>query len=464
MPPILAFFLCSAFVLFLLRLDHRKAPGVSRALWIPTVWMMLCSSKPVDVWLGGQGGDVAEGSSMDRNILIGFMVAGLAILFRRRCNWGGLLRSNRWLFALFIFLLISIAWSDFPFVSLKRYVRLWGMILMALVVATEEDPRTAFESLIRRTIFFLIPFSILLIKYYPDYGVEYEPWTGERMWVGMTTQKNGLGRLCLISGFFLFWTLLRRWKYKERPLKYENPITIVFVLMVAWLFRGPGNAYSATSILCMILGVSTLCYLARRQSRGLPPRLKIFAGMTGCIILYGILVPFIGAVGMSAVTSSLGRDTSFTGRTDIWKEVMVFAKENPVLGVGYGAFWVNKRIHIDVSEAHNGYLDVAVEVGYLGVMLVAIVSFAFLSMARRMLTLDFDFGCFGIGFMLILLLHNVTETSFLRASQMWSTFILIQICFSMMLVRAIETETGLESASPLEAGTVPNFMAHETFE
>src|SRR2546425_5874566 len=126
MPPALALLLCSTFVLFLLRLERKQAATVSHALWIPTVWMMSCASKPLAAWVGGGEGSVEDGSPWDRAFASGLILAGMLVLARRGPAWQTLKRDNRWLLAIYLFALVSIAWSDFPFVSLKRYVRFTG--------------------------------------------------------------------------------------------------------------------------------------------------------------------------------------------------------------------------------------------------------------------------------------------------------------------------------------------------
>jgi hypothetical protein len=78
------------------------------------------------------------------------------------------------------------------------------------VMLTEDDPAQAVEMLIRCW-YFLIPFSIVLIKYYPQYGRDYSIWTGAKYSVGVTTNRNQLGVQCLIGGLFFFWDFARRW-------------------------------------------------------------------------------------------------------------------------------------------------------------------------------------------------------------------------------------------------------------
>src|SRR5439155_9224261 len=100
---------------------------------------------------------------------------------------------------------------------------------------SEPSPWQAMESVLRRTVYVLIPFSMLLIKYYHELGVEYDIWNGEIQWTGVTLQKNGLGRLCLVSAFFLVWILLRRWKKTDVAAgKYHTAAEVLLLLMTLW--------------------------------------------------------------------------------------------------------------------------------------------------------------------------------------------------------------------------------------
>ncbi|MCZ7636123.1 MAG: hypothetical protein M5U12_08860 [Verrucomicrobia bacterium] len=171
MPPPLALLLCTSFVLFLLRIERRQAAdaGVTGAVWIPTLWMLLIASKPLGIWFG-IGGDAESGSSLDRVVLSGLGVAGVMVLARRHFDAVDALRQNQWLVALLVFMLLSTLWSDITFIAIKRWVRQALVVIMALLILSEPNPRLALESLLRRSIYILIPFSILLIKYYPALG------------------------------------------------------------------------------------------------------------------------------------------------------------------------------------------------------------------------------------------------------------------------------------------------------
>ena len=473
MPSHLALALCCAFVAFLLRLDRRQSAGVSRVVWIPTAWMLCCAARPVAAWFAPEtASDAEEGSTLDRNILVFFIVIGVVILAKRKLAWASFFQANRWFLWLIIYMGVSVLWSDSVFISFKRYVREWGTIVMALIVVTEADPPLALEAVIRRTAYLLVPLSVLVVKYFPRFGMEYEPWSGERMWVGVTTQKNGLGRLCLVSAFFLVWTLIKKRQRKEAFARFEMISTGLVLAMTFWLFRGPGTAYSATSTGTFILGCGLLIWLMRLRRRQEFAGIKLLYPLAFLILAYGIALPYIGGAGVSVLTSTMNRDATFTGRTEVWDALIPLVEHNPIFGVGYGGFWVGQPIRIPVNEAHNGYLDLSLQLGAVGLILVFGVVVSFLNQARKVLARDFFLGSLGISFLLMLLLHNVSESSLARGTtQLWATFVFLQILFSSSAYSGDASEPGdladetqeTENGPPMAdepAGVRPNLYQH----
>jgi len=196
MPPILALLLCTLFIAFLLRNEQKQADTVSRASWIPTLWVIFFASKPIARWTNPTG--AVEDSAADGLFLVGLICLGFYILTKRRLNWSVEVRQTRWLALLLGYMFLSCLWSDDPFGSFKQWVRVFGSFVLALTVLTEKEPTLALQSIFRRMVYILIPLSVVLIKYFPDLGVEYRSWNGEKFWVGATIAKNGLGRLCLV--------------------------------------------------------------------------------------------------------------------------------------------------------------------------------------------------------------------------------------------------------------------------
>ena len=189
MPSTVALALCVILVIFLLKLTVRRTEGFSQAVWIPTLWMLYCGSRPVALWFPGTaesgGGDVTAGSPIDRLVIGTLILLALIILTKRQISWSNVVKENRWLFVLILYMGLSTLWSDYTLVSLKRWVRAVGAVLCAMVVMSEPEPLRAFEVIIRRTAYVLIPFSIVVIKYFPSLGVAYGRWSGARMPIGV---------------------------------------------------------------------------------------------------------------------------------------------------------------------------------------------------------------------------------------------------------------------------------------
>jgi len=460
MPPTVALGLCILLVIFLLRLERKQSRSVSLSLWLPTIWTFYCASRPVSGWfvsgsLSEGPNAIEEGSAPDRFFLSALIVCGFVALARAKLKWSEVLKENRWLVLLYAYMGVSILWSDYPWISFKRWIKVFGSLLMALVVLAEASPLSALEAILRRSAYVLIPFSLLLTKYFPDLGVQYDRWLGKKMWVGVTTQKNCLGRLCLISIFFLLWSLYRKWKSGAlRPLQPPILADVVVLLLSMWLLMRPSLfAISATGIVSLGLGISMFILMAWIKRRWRHPRFNFIRAIAVVGMGLGIAIPLVGGSDLEGLVSLLGRDITFTGRTDIWAVLVPIAWRHPLFGLGYGGFWVNPPVPWAwLNESHNGYLEVFLELGIVGLFLLLGFLFSFCSNAQRALARHFDWAAFGICLLLIALFHNITEASLVRASShLWT----ILLFLGVLMARLSRTTPALkESPAPLPRSRV----------
>lgn len=439
MPPAFALTLCILFVFFLIRLDKKRNSTVSNSLWIPTLWLLYCGSRPVALWFSvglstGVEFNIEAGSPLDRNVLSALIVMGLLILATRKLDWRQVARDNTWAFLLTLHMLISVLWSPYPYISFKRWFRVTGSIVMALIVLTESEPQRAMESLLRRSVYILIPFSLLLVKFFPALGVEYHEDFGDAMWLGVTTQKNGLGRLCLVCALYLAWDLIRRSRTEHDSWsKIANFCDGLVLIMTLFLLKGPPGpayTYSATSVVCLTLGIwiviSLIWFSEKWKVIGLSLSLVTFWIMVANVFSTMLL----GNSLLSYFLSILGRGTNFTGRTDIWKELLQLAAQHPILGCGYGAFWIHPGISFNVNEGHNGFLDVYQELGIVGLVLLFGMLRTFYARAKKEIDGNPKQGSLYMSFFIVLVLHNLTESSFVRAtSYVWT--LLMYLAFTV---------------------------------
>ena len=260
LPSIVALILCILFVLFLLYLDHKQFPNASLALWVPTIWFLIASSKSLGIWFGIGSGNTDEGSPIDRYIVLLLFLLSFIIIKKRNMSIFEFINDNYTIFIILGFTLISLSWSEIPYVSLKRWFRDVIVTFMAMVIASESDPRRALQCIFRRTIYILIPFSYMLIHYYGDLGRLYNSITGELQWIGVCTQKNGLAYLCSISLFYFLWLFIMRSRGRDKVVVwYQKYIEILLIVISFYLFMGPNRSinYSATALVVLIVGVAT---------------------------------------------------------------------------------------------------------------------------------------------------------------------------------------------------------------
>ena len=279
----------------------------------------------------------------------------------------------------------------------------------------------------------LVPFSILLIKYYPNLGVIYSRWTGEIQWVGVTLQKNALGGLCVISTFFLVWTLVRRWKKKDVAVgKHQTHAEILLLLMTFWLFKGPSTyAASATAIYSLSVGLITFFGIRWMRRHRIPVAIVPWTVIMACIIGLGIITPFVGGSTVIGFTSAVGRDSTLTGRTEIWAGLLPDVMRAPFVGYGFSGFWDPERIwHHQIGQAHNGYLEVCLGLGFFGLVFLAMFLLSSTRKATTLLAHDSDWGSFYLCVLLMVAVHNITESSF----DSFTTQLMATVLFSIDLL------------------------------
>jgi len=376
--------------------------------------MLVTASRSVDQWLGITGGSRGTGGVLDPVFQSGLLLLGLLVLSRRKLNWPEVQKDHIWLISLIIFMLVSTLWSDDIFIAFKRWIREFTACIMGLLILSESEQRQAMLALLRRTVYVLIPVSVLLIKYYQDMGAVYNRWTGDILWIGVALQKNGLGRLCLISAFFLLWTLLRRWQKRDMTIgRYQTSAELLLLAMTVWLLRGPSAwAASSTAIASLAVGIVFYLGLLRMRKHQIKLSPNTWVVIVGCIIGVGIVTPFVGGSTVTGFTSILGRTDTLTGRTEIWASLLPSAMREPFLGYGVASFFTPIRIaEHDIGEAHNGYLEVMLCLGVVGLFLTTMFLLSSTRRAAMLLSDDHDMGSLALCFLVMTVVHNITESS-----------------------------------------------------
>ena len=446
MPPPLAAFFCAAFISLLFYCNAKRTRGVSWGLWLPVIWVAIIASRPLGCWLSGEGNAMdfsgaTDGSPVDRNVSLLLIIFGFAILAKRGIQWQNIFRENKWLFVFYVYLLVSVAWSVDPFVAFKRWFRDLANVLMILIVFTEEDPVEALGQLFLRCAYLLIPLSVLTIKYYQNIGRNYDQWTGAPVLCGVATDKNALGRLAMISGLFLLWSLKLQpgsnWFRKVRERWHDAAVFALCVMVLA-------KANSATSIFCF--GLGTLTFFGSQISR-IKTSPKALVCLGSLLIVLSVIffsVPNLRGI----VTGALHRRVDLTDRTDVWAGCLGVGT-NPLIGAGFASFWLTPAAielgnKLAVSEAHDGYLEIYLDGGIIGLCLLLPVLITAGKNAVRNITENRVTGPLYASLFLVGLMYNYTEAAFDNGSL---------VGFILWIV-AIQYQAATENVAVRERGEI----------
>ena len=442
MPPQIALFLSLGFSSVLVWRELKQHPEVSKAVWIPCLWLLILGSRSVSQWLNlSPPVDVdvlMDGSPTDRMVFTLLMVGALVVLWSRRVTWTKVVAPHPWLILFFVYCALSVVWSDFPDVALKRWFKSLGDPLMVLVLLSETNPAAAITSVLKRCAFILVPLSIVFIKYFPQLGRAHDQWSGAQFYTGVTTNKNTLGYLLLVFGLYFICTLITKARSDtdvalKKRRRADAVIAAAFLLMIFYLFR---MADSVTPLLALFVASGVVAGLALQ---GVRRHFGLLASATLVLAVWFQLL--FGAADL--VIESAGREaTTFTGRTEIWGPVLAMTT-NPLLGAGFQSFWLGDRLYkmwalfpvFRPNQAHNGYIEVYLNLGLLGLFIVGGVIVSTYRTARHRLATATDasgaqfdevvFAKFGMSYLVAFLLYNVTEATFSPLNLMFIALLLV---------------------------------------
>jgi exopolysaccharide production protein ExoQ len=456
----------------LFALDRDRKARTSIALWIPVLWLLINGSRPVSVWL--QSGPTIDspdkyldGSPLDAAVFGSLLAVGLIALVGRGRQVITLLRANVPFLVFFGYCALSILWSDYPFVAFKRWIKAAGDVVMVLIVLTDRDRLSAVRQLLARLGFLLVPLSILFIKYYPDLGRSYNAWTWIPMYCGVALGKNLLGMTCLVAGLGAIWRLAATYRSHRSNTRTRQLVAHGALLaMVIWLLR---MANSMTSISCLIVagGLIVLTSVPRVARK---PAVVHF--MVAAVVGFSMFALFLPGTGL---VKSLGRDPTLTGRTAIWRVVISLVR-NPLFGTGFESFWLGERLQKvwdlteqGIQEAHNGYLEVYLNLGWMGAVLLAVIIVTGYRNVVASLRRGTDEACgLWLGFLMVGVIYNFTEAGFRMMSLVWIAFVLAIMAVSKNAERAAVNDRSRSKpaqvmvAAAVSEVSVPEFRRHDT--
>ncbi|MBN1696503.1 MAG: O-antigen ligase family protein [Spirochaetales bacterium] len=450
MSPNIALFACIVFVTIVFIIDLRIHKRYSLKLIVPFIWLLYSSTgRSLAYWLNpaqtiATDFDISAGSPIDRNFLILLMFLSIIILIKNNINIQEIIRKNLALILLFLYMLISIIWSDYKDISIKRWIRIVGDIIVSMVVLTDDDPMEALCAIFRWSAYIVFPFSIICIKYFRYIGVAFTQDGLTQMWVGITIHKNSLG---VVTAIFLTNFVFSMITEKNKKAKR---LYIVFILLGLYLLGGSSDSRSNTSVLIFIISL-VLMFVLFRSKKDINRIMRI--SITAFILFYleeTITGAFFDKTLLEVIVESSGRDMTFSGRIGIWTLLIQISLRHWLFGPGFGAFWyinlTNPLFNVYsfvLNSSHNGYINIYLELGLAGFVifiLVLLQSYKNIIVLSKKDKYNLIYSRLRLILLIMILIHNMSESTFIvPTSFLWGIFLLTVVTVNRDSTKTIES-------------------------
>ncbi len=355
--------------------------------------------------------DIYRGNPRVQLIYATVDLVAIGLLFKRWSRVKSIGRASPLLGCLVVYAIASSVWSWAPEVSLRRGVALLGTTLVALYLAATFERRqivvllgTAFAGLIIS--------SLIVGALVPDIGVQFDQWS--QGWRGLYVHKNGLGRAAAFS--MIVWLVLL---YDGRfPL---SRIAVVMSILSLWALVMSQSVGAFVVTLCLFGAWGVY------RAREVPPLLKV---ATLSVLIPAVLVGIsVGGQNFDRLVLLLGRDVTLTGRVTLWSTLTSDLVAQPLIGYGYSGFWLGESSPASAvwsavgwkpPHAHNGFIDVALDLGAIGLLLLLLLLWRPIRSTVKSLVAGNELeSFFSLGVFVFTIGSNLVESSIVSPNNLY---------------------------------------------
>jgi exopolysaccharide production protein ExoQ len=304
--------------------------------------------------------------------LLSYIFIGIMVI-RLWKNMAYIITLDLSLMALIVLAIFSVCWSANIDYSIRLMFGMVRSTLFAIYLAT----CFSFQSYLKICAWvsgWIVAVNSLVCITLPTIAIRASSeGNGQFNFFGIYTNKQMCGRILAFS----LITLLMYFRIyaSRRWLTALGILGAVFLLLIT---RSSTHTISAVVAICAFP-----IYQIIRQK----PKLR--AILLFAILLFSTILASVVLANWELIVVSLGKGITFNGRTPIWELAIEQLMKRPLLGYGYSGFWASdagwwifEKIPWAVGEnpleivdaksftAHNALLDLALQLGFLGVALV----------------------------------------------------------------------------------------------
>ncbi len=383
---------------------------------------------------GASEGDESGGSSDFALIQLIFLVFYLITFCLLVLRWKKVIKiitNNKLIWLLIGLAVFSSFWSYSPDLTKSRILALIGTVMFSVYLASRYSLKEQLELLgwtFGITIFMSFLFAVGLPRYGKMSGVHFGAWRG------IYNHKNVLGKIMAPSAIVF---LLLALKAKKTSLLLWGGFGLSILLIILSKASSP-----LLNLIIIIFSTFFFRILRLRYDFMIPTLLAISTIST---ILYTLV-----SANAAAIAALFGKDLTLTGRTNLWPLILDMISQRPWFGYGFGAFWqgldgpsayIWYASTFKAPNSHNGYLDLCLELGLVGLSIYLITfvrSFQkALAYIRKVKTSE---GFWPAAFLIYIVLANLTESTLIIQNNF---FFVIQVAIFFSLGIPSEPEKAI---------------------
>jgi exopolysaccharide production protein ExoQ len=233
--------------------------------------------------------------------------------------------------------------------------------------------------------------------------------------------KNYLGECAAIAFLLSLHELL----YPGLRRAWGIIVVVTATLLLFW-----SDSKTALGLVFISPFLAGLTLIARRLTRISPAIILL------CIPFCYVILSSVSNFNMNRISYLLYGDSTFTGRTIIWDFAQYEIERRPLLGWGYQSFWLVGSDAPSIVEApgwvkmmpnaHNGYYDTMLEMGYIGLAFLVVFIIATLHAIGRVADRDPARARLVLSLALFIILFNYLESLWMRGFEfLWVVFLIL---------------------------------------
>lgn len=261
----------------------------------------------------------------------------------------------------------SVAWAIEPGIAVRR-IALTTLVIWSIFMAVQQLGFKATVRILQQFTLLALIASYAVVAIWPSFGihqfVDIDDLGLVGTWKGVLSHKNQAGPLCAFTIIIYFFGA----EETRRPWRL-----LVIAAAAFFLYETGSKTSIGILLIALFAGWGFTHY-----------RLRHRWWVIVALILVAAAASLVAAEYWQELTAPLNDEEALTGRVQIWPALFAFVQDHWLLGTGYGSFWnigsaspiyqyTEAGLWVEfLASGHNGYLDMATQIGVPGLLLVVL--------------------------------------------------------------------------------------------